>query len=143
MEREENTPQEKTPTTTISILFGILMIVVYCGMAYLMIFSSIFNQNLPEYFRYIAGVLLFLYGIFRYSDPYSDINTPDILSRLYPELAIHCLATSYTKEYGFFPKAADRAPIFQLPAVRHRMSAFFTAALRFWDFRLQTDIRFV
>ena len=47
---------------------------------------------------------IFLYGIFRYSDPYSDINTPDILSRQYPELAIHCLATSYTKEYGFFPK---------------------------------------
>lgn len=86
---------------------------------------------------------IFLYGVLRYSDPYSDINTPDILSRQYPELAIHCLATSYTKEYGFFPKAANRAPIFQLPAVRHRMSAFFTAVLRFWDFRLQTDIRFV
>lgn len=40
---------------------------------------------------------IFLYGIFRYSEPYSDINTPDILSRQYPELAIHCLATSYTK----------------------------------------------
>ena len=86
---------------------------------------------------------IFLYGIFRYSDPYSDINTPDILSRQYPELAIHCLATSYTKEYGFFPKAANRAPIFQLPAVRHRMSAFFTAGPRVLGFLLQTDIRFV
>ena len=67
---------------------------------------------------------IFLYGIFRYSDPYSDINTPDILSRQYPELAIHCLATSYTKEYGFFPKAASRAPVFQLPAVHPREFAF-------------------
>lgn len=47
------------------------------------------------------------------------------------------------KKSGFYPKTASRAPIFQLPAVRHRISAFFTAALRFWDFRLQTDIRFV
>lgn len=65
MEKNENVFQEKKPITTTGVLFGILMIVVYCGMAYLMIFSSIFNQNLPEYFRYIAGVLLFLYGIFR------------------------------------------------------------------------------
>ncbi len=65
MKKNENLSQQKKPITTTGILFGILMIVVYCGMAYLMIFSSIFNQNLPEYFRYIAGVLLFLYGIFR------------------------------------------------------------------------------
>lgn len=44
---------------------------------------------------------IFLYGIFRYSEPYGNINTPDILSRQYPELAIHCLATSYTKKSDF------------------------------------------
>lgn len=65
MEKNENLSRQKKPITTTGMLFGILMIIVYCGMAYLMIFSSIFNQNLPEYFRYIAGVLLFLYGIFR------------------------------------------------------------------------------
>ena len=65
MEKNENLSRQKKTITTTGMLFGILMIVVYCGMAYLMIFSSIFNQNLPEYFRYIAGVLLFLYGIFR------------------------------------------------------------------------------
>lgn len=65
MEKNENLSRQKKSITTTGMLFGILMIVVYCGMAYLMIFSSIFNQNLPEYFRYIAGVLLFLYGIFR------------------------------------------------------------------------------
>ena len=65
MEKNENLSRQKKTIKTTGMLFGILMIVVYCGMAYLMIFSSIFNQNLPEYFRYIAGVLLFLYGIFR------------------------------------------------------------------------------
>lgn len=77
---------------------------------------------------------IFLYGIFRYSEPYGDINTPDIVSRQYPESVTHCLATSYTKKSGFYPKTASRAPIFQLPAVRHWMSAFFTAALRFLGF---------
>lgn len=65
MADNENLQQEKKPISRIGLLFGILMIIVYWGMAYLMIFSTIFNQNLAEYFRYIAGVLLFLYGIYR------------------------------------------------------------------------------
>ena len=44
---------------------------------------------------------IFLYGIFRYSEPYGDINTPDSVSRQEPESATHFLATSYKKNPDF------------------------------------------
>jgi len=86
---------------------------------------------------------IFLYGIFRYSEPYGDINTPDIVSRQYPESATHFLATSYTKKSGFLSESSKPSSDFSVPGSPSSDVCIFYCAFRFWDFRLQTDIRFV
>lgn len=44
-------------------LFGIFMVIIYLGMASLLVFSNMFDIREP--FRIIIGILFFLYGIFR------------------------------------------------------------------------------
>lgn len=46
-------------------VFGIFMVLIYMGMAFLLIFSPIFTKNYSDTFRYIIGALFFLYGLFR------------------------------------------------------------------------------
>jgi predicted transporter len=49
-------------------LFGLFMMIVYCGMGVLFIYSTTSEQILSEYpkvIRIIFGILLFIYGIFR------------------------------------------------------------------------------
>lgn len=46
-------------------LFGIIMIVVYFGMAYLLLFSSLFLEAFAPALRYAFGGLFALYGILR------------------------------------------------------------------------------
>lgn len=46
-------------------LFGLIMILFYVGMAYIMIFSPIFVERISAPIRYGMGGLFFLYGIFR------------------------------------------------------------------------------
>lgn len=64
MERDVET-KRKTGKKIIFYVFGVLMVCVYIGMAYLMTFSSLFEQWFPSVIRYAVGTLLFLYGIFR------------------------------------------------------------------------------
>lgn len=46
-------------------IFGIFMIIVYLGMAYLLVFSPLFEQNFSPAFRYSIGVVFLIYGVYR------------------------------------------------------------------------------
>lgn len=46
-------------------VFGILMMLVYWGMAFLLIWSPLFTDRVPPFFRYALGIIFFIYGGFR------------------------------------------------------------------------------
>lgn len=56
---------KKKSNNNIVFIFSILMVVVYCGMGYLIIFSPLFNQDFSFPVRIIVGILLLIYGLFR------------------------------------------------------------------------------
>ena len=47
-----------------NIVFGMIMIAIYLGMAYLLLFTSLFS-NLYDIVRYIMGGVFAVYGVFR------------------------------------------------------------------------------
>ena len=46
-------------------IFGLFMITVYVGMAYLMLFTAVFKANIPAGVRYFMGGLFLVYGVYR------------------------------------------------------------------------------
>ena len=46
-------------------IFGIFMIIVYLGMAYLLVFTPLFRQNFSSVCRYSIGTVFFVYGVYR------------------------------------------------------------------------------
>ena len=46
-------------------IFGIFMIIVYLGMAYLLVFTPLFEQNFSPAFRYSIGIVFLIYVIYR------------------------------------------------------------------------------
>ena len=49
----------------IAYVFGVFMIAVYVGMAYLMLFTSMFKASVPAGVRYFMGGLFLVYGVYR------------------------------------------------------------------------------
>ena len=47
-----------------NVVFGMIMIAIYLGMAYLLLFTSLFS-NLYDIERYIMGGVFAVYGVFR------------------------------------------------------------------------------
>lgn len=47
------------------LVWGVLMVVVYLGMAYLLVFTSLFKETMPSTLRLIFGALFTLYGVYR------------------------------------------------------------------------------
>ena len=47
-----------------NVVFGMVMIAIYLGMAYLLLFTSLFS-NLYDIVRYIMGGVFAVYGVFR------------------------------------------------------------------------------
>ena len=60
---EELACKQKRPLG-MNIVLGMVMIAIYLGMAYLLLFTTFFS-NLHDIVRYIMGVVFALYGIFR------------------------------------------------------------------------------
>ena len=60
----ENTEKEKKQPLSMNIVFGMIMIAIYLGMAYLLLFTSLFS-NLYDIVRYIMGGVFAVYGAFR------------------------------------------------------------------------------
>ena len=61
---EENAGKEKRQPLSMNIVFGMIMIAIYLGMAYLLLFTSLFS-NLYDIVRYIMGGVFAVYGLFR------------------------------------------------------------------------------
>lgn len=65
-ENGEKDEAEKSPIViNIGYLFGAIMLVVYFGMAYLLLFTDLFKEVFNPALRYSFGILFMLYGIFR------------------------------------------------------------------------------
>lgn len=60
---EEGAGKQKRPWG-MNIVLGMIMIAIYLGMSYLLLFTTFFS-NLHDIVRYIMGVVFALYGIFR------------------------------------------------------------------------------
>lgn len=59
---EDNAGKKKT--LGMNIVFGMIMIAIYLGMSYLLLFTTLFS-NLYDIVRYIMGVVFAVYGLFR------------------------------------------------------------------------------
>lgn len=53
-----------SPSRSVGIAFGIFMIIVYVGVGVLLLINF-FNWTSMEWARYLLGILLIIYGIFR------------------------------------------------------------------------------
>lgn len=47
------------------LLIGILIILIYFSMAYMLVFSKFFAEDFSEIVRYSLGGIFFVYGIYR------------------------------------------------------------------------------
>ena len=64
-ENDLQKPQKPTKKINMGYIFGIFMILIYFGMAYLLIFTPLFENTFSEIFRYSIGIVFAIYGIFR------------------------------------------------------------------------------
>lgn len=65
---QDNQPKDKEMTqriSTISAIMGLVMTAIYMGMSFLLLFTNLFVGKVPEWVRYMMGVVFFLYGIYR------------------------------------------------------------------------------
>ena len=63
-ELKQNERGQAAPRAAI-IIMGIIMVAIYMGMAFLLVFTTLFVGKVPEWVRYMMGVVFFVYGIFR------------------------------------------------------------------------------
>ena len=61
----EQEAQEPAQLNLFALITGIIMVVIYMGMAFLLVFTTLFVGKVPEWVRYMMGVVFFLYGLFR------------------------------------------------------------------------------
>lgn len=61
---EEDDDSTKKRPLGMNVVLGMIMIAIYLGMAYLLLFTTFFS-NLYDIVRYIMGVVFAVYGVFR------------------------------------------------------------------------------
>lgn len=49
-----------------SYLFGLVMMLVYWGMAFCLMFTALFEDRISSGWRYAIGIVFFVYGVFRF-----------------------------------------------------------------------------
>lgn len=64
MGTEQNTERSKA-ARRMSYIFGVFMLLIYWGMAYLLLFSPVFTRQMPSGIRYTMGVVFLVYGVWR------------------------------------------------------------------------------
>lgn len=64
--------------STLRVIFGIIMIVIYVGVGVLLLinFFGWANVGVWSVFRWIAGILLILYGIWRAYRQFKGVDSP-------------------------------------------------------------------
>ncbi|MBR5002389.1 MAG: hypothetical protein IKY13_02620 [Bacteroidaceae bacterium] len=61
----EQEREESVKPSPFVIISGVIMVAIYMGMAFLLVFTTLFVGKVPEWVRYMMGVVFFLYGIYR------------------------------------------------------------------------------
>ena len=61
---KQNEKAQSAPRAAI-IIMGVIMVTIYMAMAFLLTFTNLFVGKVPEWVRYMMGVVFFVYGIFR------------------------------------------------------------------------------
>ena len=57
--------ESRSKTSIFAIIAGVIMVAIYVGMAFLLLFTNLFIGKVPEWVRYLMGVVFFIYAIFR------------------------------------------------------------------------------
>lgn len=65
IEKEEFNEEPQRKSSVFAIVTGVIMVLIYVGMAFLLLFTTLFVGKVPEWVRYMMGVVFFLYAIFR------------------------------------------------------------------------------
>ncbi|MBQ8565374.1 MAG: hypothetical protein IJ442_06040 [Bacteroidaceae bacterium] len=65
IEKEEFNEEPQRKPSVFAIVTGVIMVLIYVGMAFLLLFTTLFVGKVPEWVRYMMGVVFFLYAIFR------------------------------------------------------------------------------
>ncbi|MDR1730251.1 MAG: hypothetical protein LBR52_06280 [Prevotellaceae bacterium] len=52
-------------TNSTALIFGLFMVVFYFAAAFVIVFTSFFEQSFDPLVRYVLGAFFLLYGIFR------------------------------------------------------------------------------
>ena len=65
IEKEAFNEEPQRKPSVFAIVTGVIMVLIYVGMAFLLLFTTLFVGKVPEWVRYMMGVVFFLYAIFR------------------------------------------------------------------------------
>lgn len=57
--------ESRSKASIFAIVAGVIMVAIYVGMAFLLLFTNLFIGKVPEWVRYLMGVVFFIYAIFR------------------------------------------------------------------------------
>ncbi|MBR2378631.1 MAG: hypothetical protein IKA91_04255 [Bacteroidaceae bacterium] len=57
--------ESRSKASIFAIVTGVIMVAIYVGMAFLLLFTNLFIGKVPEWVRYLMGVVFFIYAIFR------------------------------------------------------------------------------
>lgn len=49
-----------------SYIFGFFMMLVYWGMAFVLMLTPLFTEKISPFWRYLMGIVFFAYGVFRF-----------------------------------------------------------------------------
>ncbi|MEA4918516.1 hypothetical protein [Proteiniphilum sp.] len=47
------------------LIWGIMMVIIYVSVAYLLVFTPLFRENIPSWIRISFGVIFSVYGVLR------------------------------------------------------------------------------
>lgn len=64
-DKDNNSNNMPAKVSVFAVIMGCIMVTIYMGMAFLLLFTNLFIGKMPEWVRYLMGVVFFVYGIFR------------------------------------------------------------------------------
>lgn len=75
--QQDNNTENTQPTGKVNlfaVIAGVIMVTIYLGMAFLLVFTNLFIGKVPEWVRFLMGGVFFVYGIFRGYRVYSSVK---------------------------------------------------------------------
>lgn len=76
VERRPSGSGQMNPNKVMRVIFGIIMIIVYVGMGVLLLINYFGWGGDWAWTRYVVGIMLIIYGIYRAWRQYKGIDSP-------------------------------------------------------------------